>query len=197
MSGRKRAEAGLRVALAGAHGTGKTTLARAFSAEYELVELPTPGRLMAARGLPVNESATVVSQCIAWLIQIGLEEETRRWVSMRSLVDVWAYGALAAERTNATLIDAALFEHLTKATRALVVSRYDVLFYLPPRIPLIADDVRSADPAFQSAVDGKIRGALNTWALDYVEVDVTHIDAVERAKAEVQRAAQRAAARTC
>ena len=148
---------------------------------------------MAAKDLPLNQSATIVSQCIAWFIQIRLEEETQRWVSMRSLVDIWAYGALAAEQTAPTVVEASLFENLTSATRAVVADRYDLLFYLPPRIPLVADEVRSADPAFQDAVDAKIREQLATWALNYVEIDVTRADAVATARAEVAEAARRAA----
>ena len=178
------------IALAGAHGTGKTTLAKAFSGRFELVELPTPGRLMAAQGLPVNQSATVVSQCLAWFLQVSLEEETRRWVSMRSLVDIWAYCALASERAPLTALEAELFAQLTGATRALVQGRYDVLFYLPPRIPLVPDEVRS-----RTIQCSKLRSTsrsddyIDAWNLDYVEIDVSRRDAVEMATQHVARAA--------
>ncbi len=55
---------------------------------------------MAARGLPVNEEATVTSQCLAWLIQLKLEAESNDWIAMRSLVDVWAYTVPTSERSH-------------------------------------------------------------------------------------------------
>jgi nicotinamide riboside kinase len=178
----------MKIALSGAHGTGKTTLARALASEFDLKELPTPGRLMAAQGLPVNQDATVTSQCLAWLMQLSLESEFDDWISMRSLVDVWAYTALAYGRASPARLDTALFNEVTKATRLLLGGRYDVLFFLPPRIPLVADDVRSDDEAFQAAVDEKIREGLETWGVERIVLDVTDEDAIPAAVERVRRA---------
>ena len=172
---------GVKVALSGAHGTGKTTLARALNERLGLHELPTPGRLMAAEGLPINERATVVSQALAWTRQMRLEEERSSWVAMRSLVDVWAYAREAAERSPVSALDEALLRELTELTRRLTPSRYDALYYLPPRIPLESDGVRSSDPEFQAAIDQRIRCALAEWRLEYFEVDITERDALQGA----------------
>jgi len=179
----------VKIAISGAHGTGKTTLAGAFAARYALTELPTPGRLMAAQGLPVNQDATVTSQALAWFIQVNLEESSTNWVSMRSLIDIWAYTALAAERHEPTRLERAIADEMQRATKAMAVGRYDLLFYLPPRIPLVADDVRSSDPAFQAAVDARIRECLAEWRVPYLEVDVTAADAMARVNREVERVA--------
>jgi hypothetical protein len=116
-----------------------------------------------------------------------LEEERERWVSMRSLLDVWAYGALASERPDvAGPLEEQLFEHLTAVTRLLMHDRYDVLFYLPPKLPLVGDAVRSDDPAFQTAVDVKIRHQLKRWSLEHVELDVTQPTDIRTALAIVE-----------
>jgi len=178
----------LRIAITGAHGTGKSTLGRRIANEFDLVELRTPGRLLAERGHPVNLEATVASQTLAWLLQLQLEASARRWVANRTLLDVWAYAALAGERSETTALEKELLNQLERTTRSIWNGRYDVLFYTPPRIPLAADDVRSADPEFQAATDAKIRVGLRRWRLSYVPIDVSSPDAVRDAIEVVRRA---------
>jgi nicotinamide riboside kinase len=173
----------MKIAITGAHGTGKTTLAHRIANRFGLAELPTPGRTMAQQSLPVNLDATVTSQALAWFIQAELEAATTDWVANRSLLDVWAYAAVAAERAAPTDIETALLDQMEATTRAMWPGRYDAVFYTPPRIPLVADDVRSADPGFQAAVDGRIRRALSDWRLAHITVDVTSdgdLEAAER-----------------
>jgi nicotinamide riboside kinase len=170
----------MRIAFTGAQGTGKSTLAGVVAARHGLAILPTPGRTMKSRGLPINQEATVTSQTLAWLLQLELESTDLAWIATRSLVDVWAYGVLAAARSEPSEIESALLEQLTTTTEQLLPGRYDVLFYLPPKIPLKADDARVADTEFQTQTDATIRDGLERWNADYVEIDVTAPDAEER-----------------
>lgn len=142
---------------------------------------------MAAEGWPINQQATVTSQVLAWLIQLRLEEASDRWVSMRSLVDICAYGVLALERGSATPLERRLFDELVAVTHLMLPRRYSTLFYLPPRIPLVADEVRSGDLTFQTAADVAIRRYLIAWDLDYVEIDVSEPESVEQATAALRR----------
>jgi hypothetical protein len=135
---------------------------------------------MATRGLPINQAASVTSQAIAWLLQLRWEQEGRSWIAARSLIDIYTYAALAAER-GATLLEHALLGELEGATRALVAQpRYDVLVYLAPMLALRPDDVRDPDPSFQSAVDSRIRLLLVEWKLEYLTLDPRAPDAVEQ-----------------
>jgi hypothetical protein len=134
----------MKIAICGAHGVGKSTFAASLAESLELPLLPTPGRWMADRGFPINEEATVVSQVLAWLLQQTFEAEQAAWISARSLVDVWAYASLAAAR-DPDPFSRELFAALTTVTRTEVQDRYTVLLYVPPRIPLLPDTVRSED----------------------------------------------------
>jgi hypothetical protein len=135
---------------------------------------------MATRGLPINQAATVTSQAIAWLLQLRWEHEGSSWIAARSLIDIYAYAALAAER-GATVLEQALLEELEGATRALLAQpRYDALVYLAPVLALRPDDVRDSDPSFQSAVDRRIRLLLAEWELEYLTLDPRAPDAVEQ-----------------
>ena len=135
---------------------------------------------MKSRGLPINEEATITSQTLAWLLQLELESTEPAWIATRTLVDVWAYGVLAAARSRQSDIESALLEQLSTTTERLLPDRYDVLFYLPPRIPLKADDARVDNEEFQAQTDMTIRSGLERWNVDYVEIDVIASDADER-----------------
>jgi nicotinamide riboside kinase len=170
---------GVRVAITGAHGAGKSTLAAELAGALRLPELPTPGRTLAARGLPVNEDATVSSQTVAWLLQFRLEREQPEWVASRSLIDVWAYTVQAAARVKLAAVEAAMFAELEQAMPVAIEHAYDALIYVPPLIPLKADDVRPAGAAFQDATDEAIRGALQRWDVAHVSVEVRDRAAVQ------------------
>lgn len=170
----------VKLALSGAHGVGKSTLARRFADELQLAVLPTPGRWMAKQGLPINQEASVASQTLAWLLQQQFEGDHTSWVASRSLVDIWAYTALAAERDTSPLAQST-FATLTTVTQRILVGRYTALLYLPPRVPLRPDEIRPADVHFQARIDELIRGALDRWQLPHLEIDATLPDVYERA----------------
>ena len=169
----------MRVAITGAHGVGKSTLAEELSEVLAVPVLSTPGRTLAARGLPVNEDATVASQSVAWLLQYRFERDQPAWVTPRSLVDVWAYTVQASRRAAPTPLEAALLEELERSTPLAVAERYDHLIYIPPRIELQADDVRPSGEAFQRATDEAIVGALAQWSIPHTELDVLDRSAVQ------------------
>jgi nicotinamide riboside kinase len=169
----------MRIAITGAHGVGKSTLATRISQILMLPGLPTPGRTMAEQGLPVNKAATVVSQTVAWLMQYRFEHEIDAWVASRSLIDVWAYASQAADRGDLDSVEQALMQELTSATRLAIKDAYDELIYVPPRITLVADDARSAEESFQRSTDAEIRAALADWGVRHVEVDVRDEEAVQ------------------
>jgi adenylate kinase family enzyme len=179
----------MRVAIAGAHGVGKSTLAGKLCVALELPELPTPGRTLASKGLPVNEAATVPSQLVAWLMQYRFERERSAWVASRSLIDVWAYTALAAERGTLDRVEEALVDELARATRLAVDGAYDELIYVAPGISLRADDVRTDDVSFQRSTDEAIRRALDDWKVPHACVDVRDPVAVEELTARLREQA--------
>jgi AAA domain len=170
----------MRVAITGAHGVGKSTLAGRIADALGVPELATPGRTLASESLPVNESATVTSQAVAWLMQFRFERASRAWVSSRSLIDVWAYTVLAGDRGVSEPVEAALLRELERATPLAVTNAYDTLVYVPPVIPLVADEVRGADIAFQAAVDERIHDAIVRWRVPHETLDVSDAPAVDQ-----------------
>lgn len=178
----------MRIAFTGAHGTGKSTIVEPLARELDLVELSTPGRWLKQQGIGVNTEASVSSQAIGWFLQYGYEHSSRDWISSRCMLDVLAYAAVPAEGKELSVVDHHLLEQMTSATRSHLLSgAYDVLFYLPPRIPLVADDVRIDDQEFQSATDQFIYRKLTEWGVSFVEIDVTDASAGARIQEIVGR----------
>jgi nicotinamide riboside kinase len=169
----------MRVAITGAHGVGKSTLAAELSGILGMPVLTTPGRTLASRGLPVNDEATVTSQTLAWLLQYRFEREQPDWIAPRSLIDVWAYTAQAAVRHEPTTLESALLEELERVTPIAVAKRYDELIYIPPRIALQADGVRPTEAGFQRSTDEAISAALAEWRIPHTVLDVTDRRAAE------------------
>lgn len=182
----------MRIALTGAHGVGKSTLADELAVLLNVPILPTPGRTLTSRGLPVNEEATVTSQTLAWLLQYRFEREQSDWVAPRSLIDVWAYTVQAAERHEPTPTERALLEELKRSTPVAVAERYDELVYISPRIALQADGVRPTDAGFQRSTDEAIGATLAEWRIPHTVLDVTDRRAVE---VELERLAAKAVPR--
>lgn len=168
----------MKIAITGAHGVGKSTLAAAVAQTLGVPELATPGRTLADLGLPVNERASVTSQAVAWLMQYRFERESSAWVSSRSLLDVWAYTSLAGDRGLSGPVEVALLSELERTTPIAIAGAYDCLVYVPPVIPLLADDVRGADKVFQDAVDRRIRESIDRWRVATVSLDVSDRDSV-------------------
>jgi nicotinamide riboside kinase len=169
----------MRVAITGAHGVGKSTLADELSKVLGVPVLSTPGRTLARRGLPVNEDATIISQSVAWLLQYRFEREQPAWVAPRSLLDVWAYTVQAARRGTPAPVETALVEELERSTLVAVAERYDHLIYIPPRIGLQADDVRPSGVEFQRSTDEAIGSALARWQIPHTSLDVRDRGAVQ------------------
>lgn len=178
----------MRIAFTGAHGTGKSTIVEPLVRELGLVELPTPGRWLKQQGIGVNTEASVSSQAIGWFLQYGYEHSSNDWISSRCMLDVLAYAAIPAEGQELSLVDNHLLNQMTSATRSHLLSGpYDALFYLPPRIPLVADDVRIADQTFQSDTDRFIHDKLLEWNVSFEEIDVTDASANARIREIVGR----------
>ena len=178
----------MRIAFTGAHGTGKSTIVEPLARELDLVELPTPGRWLKEQGIGVNTEASVSSQAIGWFLQYNYKHSSGDWISSRCMLDVLAYAAVPAQGRELSLIDRHLLNQMTSATRSHLLSgTYDSLFYLPPRIPLVADEVRIADQAFQSQTDRFIHGKLLEWNVPFEEIDVTDASAGTRIREIIGR----------
>ena len=155
----------MKIAIIGAQGVGKTTLAQQINKDYpDLKILPEAARLAKEIGYDLDQVATTETEL--WLIkkQIELENIESKWVADRSCIDLLAYiHHLFSE-------ESALIEF---ATETLVprFSVYDLVLYLPSGQFAIEDDgVRITDMEFQQAVDRQIRFILEKHKVPFIEI---------------------------
>lgn len=181
----------LKIALTGAHGTGKTTLTTALHEEIAnsfptsvcrevpRVIIETVGQESFFR----RGNNTPLRQCIILLFQIMEDyfqsQNSEIVISDRTMVDHLAY----------TLCLFPDFEHepdLIPIQEAIGrwMSTYDSIFKIPIEFPVLDDGVREGDIGFQNAIDAKIDELYARLGIDPITISGT----VEQRKASVMSA---------
>lgn len=155
----------MRIAITGAQGVGKTTLARQINKDFpDFKILPEAARLAKEAGYALDETATTGTEL--WLIakQIELENTENKWIADRCGIDLLAYiHHLFSE-------ESALIEF---ATQTLVprFSSYDLVLYLPSGEFAIEDDgIRITDSEFQQAIDNRIKDILEKHKIPFIKI---------------------------
>lgn len=151
----------MKIAIAGAHGVGKTTFAKALAKRLKLNYIFDVVREEAVKkGFVINESTPPEVQL--WLVcrQWELEKTTpESWIADKSLFDYLVYGEIVLKDDN-----------FKKIIRKIVKrnARYDPVFYLPIEFPMELDGVRSEDENFQKEVDRRYRKTLKELGIKYI-----------------------------
>lgn len=153
------------IAMTGAQGTGKSTLAEALKPRMEallgkeVTLIQGIGRQMKAKGFAVDNTATIESK---WAIEAeysNLETKLKQTPKLfcRSIVDRFAYARACGIDMDT------YFDKLVVPS----VLAYDVLFYIPieTRVPLADDGFRNMDAIYQRKVDNCIREILQQYDL--------------------------------
>jgi nicotinamide riboside kinase len=155
----------MKIAITGAQGVGKTTLAQQINKDYPGFKiLPEAARLAKEAGYDLDHTATTETEL--WLIakQIELESGEGKWLADRCGIDLLAYiHHLFSEEKSLTEL----------ATNTLVprFNHYDLVLYLPSGEFAIEDDgVRTTDVGFQQAIDQRIRDVLENNKIPFIKI---------------------------
>ena len=156
----------MKIAIIGAQGVGKTTLAKQINKKYpDFKILPEAARLAKEAGHNLDHTATVETE--HWLIakQIELENtEESAWVADRCSIDLLAYIHHLFSEEN-SLIE---FANKTLVPR---FSNYDLVIYLPSGQFAIEDDgLRTTDIKFQREIDARIKSILEKYKTPFIEI---------------------------
>lgn len=167
----------MKIAIIGAQGVGKTTLAKQINKDYpEFKILPEAARLAVKAGYKLDHTATVETEL--WLInkQIELEGTEGKWVADRCGIDLLAY----IEHLFSHELDLVDFAVKTLTPR---FSNYDLVIYLPSGEFNIEDDgVRTTDIKFQENIDRKIKDILEKHKIPFIKIVGSPKERLEKVK---------------
>jgi GTPase SAR1 family protein len=178
-----------KIAFIGTHGVGKTTLCYGLASRLKRrdVSIEVVHEVARRCPLPINEETSIAAQ--SWILHTQIAEELvaqARYpvvICDRSVLDNYVYLLLAAGRQEAleTLMESWL-------------RTYDLLVHVPMVEQPSPDGVRSADPAFQRAVEGRLLRELAERELAALPLDPERraqwLDAVEQETWQRLRPAQ-------
>jgi nicotinamide riboside kinase len=161
-----------KVAFLGSHGVGKTTLCYGLAARLKARDLAVEVVHEVARRspLPINRETSLDAQ--SWIFHSQVAEEivaaSRYPVVLcdRSLLDNYVYLLLAAGRQ----------EHL-EGFLSWWLTGYDLLVHVPVLDRPNPDGIRSSDPAFQQAVEDRLRREIDERGLAVLRLEGDDRDA--------------------
>ena len=159
-----------KIAFIGSHGVGKTTLCYGLAARLKTRDVSVEVVHEVARRcpLPINEETSISAQ--SWILHTQIAEELvarSRYPAVicdRSVLDNYVYLLLSAGRQ----------EGLDMLVQSWTLS-YDLLVHVPVIEQPSPDGIRSANPAFQLAVEERLRRELAER-----EIEALHLDPGQR-----------------
>jgi len=145
----------MKILLVGAHGTGKTTLAKEIQKLFPYCEIiDGVHREAKQNGFQINQTNDVVSQIET--VQRYLQKVCGKpyFISVDSIIRQTAYAI--CNKLPEPVID--LMNRLCRIEKEQFA---DFVFYIPIEFPLEKDSVRDEDIQFQKNVDNEIRNLIN------------------------------------
>lgn len=161
-----------KIAFAGTHGVGKTTIIKTLAEKLNLkdvniIQETAPKVFEMGKtnpALAINQGATLEGQL--HIIGMQIEQENRQCAQIAEddstqkilLCDRTAFDAVAYTHARTFRDDKYPWaRNLSKFLYQWVIESlnesYDVVFYIPITFPLVSNEVRPADPAFQEEID--------------------------------------------
>jgi len=145
----------VKILLVGAHGTGKTTLAKEIQKLFPYCEIIDGiHREAKEEGFQINQTSDTVSQIET--VQRYLQKVCGKvsFISVDNIIRQTAYAI--CNKLPEPVID--LMKRLCQIEKEQFA---DFVFYIPVEFPLEKDGVREEDIQFQKDVDNEIRNLLN------------------------------------
>jgi hypothetical protein len=153
-----------RIAIVGSFSTGKTTLSTALAKKLNLPLLPDVARGLASLGFKLDTEATPELETLIFLKQFNAEASTPEFVADYSLIHVMAYAGWVLDHQPYRK-EMLLWEECERLAERRLRTNYSHVYYLPIEFPIVPDDLRPDDPAFQKEIDRRVVGLLDAHGI--------------------------------
>ena len=162
----------MRIAIAGSHGVGKTTLGMHLC---EYLKYANPvfhsnlARNLIEEGYPLNMDATEASYVQYITRQLDAErlyKDHTIFVSDRTILDPLAYAHANIDR-GIELVSP-LFVKMMESIWLLESSEYDLYILVPIEFPMPVDGIRPNDESYRCAVESQIIRLLHKYNINYL-----------------------------
>jgi len=186
---------GVKIAISGAQSTGKTTLIDLLFAEemfhYTFALAQSPTRIVEEQGYKINEiggdktQLLICSKHIENYIENSREEDNV--IFDRCALDGFVYTSYLYCHNKVEKSTLKLAESVFHS----LINKYDIIFYIPPEIPLANDGVRSVNTAFRDEVVQIFDEYIKFYRLPVIEVSgnaAVRVEKIKQATRSIQEA---------
>lgn len=163
----------MRIGICGAQGTGKSTLAFALHSIYNLPIIKEQAREAAdfmeiskLSSLKNKDQKGVLYQELCLQYQLIAENKHNSFISDRTTVDNAIYW-IKWHMSKANSLRSLAYLNMCK----LNAKKYDLVFYIPPEIPLENDGFRSTNGYYREEMDKLAYWLLVAWEVNFVTIE--------------------------
>lgn len=166
-----------KIAIAGSHGVGKTTLVSmlADSLEHQKVVINSQiARTLIKNGYPLGRAATAESYIQYIISQLRAEQIPREcdvFISDRTLLDPLAYAIVNKEYARSKVPDSMI--DLLSAVWLTELQQYDLYVFVPIEFDMQSDGIRPEGKDYREKVSEQIRSLLDEYKVNYISVSGT------------------------
>ena len=137
----------MNIAISGLHSQGKTTLLNSLKERWELKDFnfaDSPTRSL-SKLYPINEFGNQHTQLFIMMghyANLATAENYKNTIFDRCALDGLAYSRFFFEKINVAVVD------IINRMYNMMISKYDIIFYVEPELDLIDDGERSLNKDF-------------------------------------------------
>lgn len=149
----------MKIAFAGSHGVGKTTLARWLAKELGYTLIPDISRELRILGLyPDRNGKKEEHYAYTLFKKMRLEDVNESFVTDGAVYSDLVYATV--DGLDLDSVEPIIMSH----------AKYDRLFYITAEFDPEADAIRPADKSYQDEVDQFYRDLLESYSVKFIEV---------------------------
>ena len=162
-----------KVAIAGSHGVGKTTLAYSLANHFTSLEVilnTQLARSLIKKGYPLGKEASVESYVQYIIAQLRSEQEAEQcdlFISDRTLLDPLSYAMVNSKMGSA--VPQSIIE-MIKHIWILELQQYDLYIFVPIEFSMQKDGVRPEGDDYRVSVEEQMISLLDENHVNYIRV---------------------------